>query len=285
MAGTITFKGRKLSLLGRRLSVARAAPLFRVVNGGLEEVSLPAADGKVKLLTSFPSLDTPVCDAQVKEFNKRAAGVSDQVTVLAISKDLPFAQKRFCDTFDVKDLLVFSDYKYSSFGINYGLLIRELGLLARSVWIVDKNNIIRYVQIVDELTSPPDYARALAALADILKSPASLTPPELPSRCAPCEQGALPLTPAAADKLLQKYSGWELVEGKKIKKTYKFSDFLQTKAFLDLVAFIAEEQGHHPSLAVSYNKLTVTLSTHAAGGLTGNDFIVARAIDEIGGEL
>ena len=170
MAKQIRFKGNPVHLEGTELELGSKAPKFKVVSQDLEDVSLADFKGKVKVITSFPSLDTPVCDLQVKEFNKRASGFSPEVVVLGISKDLPFAQKRFCEMNGIKNVEVLSDYKYSSFGNNYGLLIKELNLLARAVLILDQNDIVRYIQIVEELTTPPDYEDALKNLQQILKN-------------------------------------------------------------------------------------------------------------------
>jgi thiol peroxidase len=157
MQKNIMFKGNPVTLEGKSLNVGDNAPAFTVVSQEMQDVTLSDFDGKVKVITSFPSLDTPVCDLQVREFNKRASEFSPEIVVLGISKDLPFAQKRFCEMHGIKNVQVLSDYKYSSFGKNYGLLIKELNLLARAVIIIDKNNIVRYIQIVDELTNQPDY--------------------------------------------------------------------------------------------------------------------------------
>ena len=298
MQKKINFKGTSLTLVGRSLKKESIAPDFRVISQDLNEVGLSnfsrpenelvggiplsAGKGKIKVITSFPSLDTPVCDLQVKEFNERASGVSTEVAILGISKDLPFAQKRFCQMNKIKDLVVLSDYKFSSFGINYGLLIKELNLLARAVVILDKGNILRYVQIVDELTTPPDYVDVLKNLQDIINNPSLPTKQELPSKCKPCEEGTPPLPKEKVDKLIAQYRGWQLVEDKKLVKEFKFKDFVEAKYFLDLISIIAEEQGHHPSFTLIYNKLKISLTTHAAGGLTDNDFIMARIIDEVG---
>jgi thiol peroxidase len=283
MPGKINFKGMPLTLVGRAIKEEMRAPDFKAVTPDLKEVSLADFSGKVKIITSFPSIDTPVCDLQVKEFNKRATGLSSEVAVIGISKDLPFAQKRFCETFDIKNVTILSDYKFSSFGINYGLLIKELNLLARSVIIVDKNDFIRYIQVVEELTTPPDYAGVLAKLEEVIKSPPISVQEDIPSKCKPCEIGAPSLPRETVEKLLAKYRGWELVEDKKIVKEFKFKDFIEAKYFLDLISVIAEEQGHHPTLTLIYNRLKVTLTTHAARGLTQNDFIMAKAIDSLGG--
>ena len=283
MNGKITFKGSPLTLAGRSVKVGNAAPYFRVVAKDLKEVSLLDFKGKIKLVTSFPSIDTPVCDLQVKEFNKRAVGLSSDIVIIGISKDLPFAQARFCQANDIKNVLTFSDYKFSSFGINYGLLIKELNLLARAIIILDKNDIIRYIQIVEELTRAPDYNDALKNLEQALKDPQGEIQTELPAKCKACEAGVPALAKEKIEKLLAQYRGWELIEDKKIVKEFKFKDFVEAKYFLDLVAVIAEEQGHHPNLTLIYNKLKITLTTHSSGGLTENDFIMAKIIDELQG--
>jgi len=281
MSRQITFKTNPLTLVGRPVKKGDPAPLFRVTNQDLKEVGLADFSAKVKVINTFPSLDTPVCDLQVKEFNRRATELSAEVAIIGISKDLPFAQKRFCQAFEIKNLTLLSDYKTSSFGINYGLLIKELNLLARSVLIIDKNGVIRYFQLVPELTLAPDYADAIKNLQDILGHPSAGVAQELPAHCKPCEIGSPALPEEKIKKLLIGLSGWELIEGKKLVKEFKFKDFVETKYFLDLVSVIAEEQGHHPTLTLIYNKLKVTLTTHTSNGLTDNDFIMARIIDQL----
>jgi len=283
MSRQIAFKGNPLTLVGRVLKESMLAADFKVTSMDLKEVGLLDFQGKVKVISSFPSLDTPVCDLQVKEFNKRAAEFSSDIVVLGISKDLPFAQKRFCQANNIMNAMTFSDYKYSSFGINYGLLIKEMNLLARAVIIVDKNNVLRYIRIVEELTNPLDYEDALRSLEEIIKNPALSIKEGLPAKCQPCEGTVAPLSKDKVEKLLAQYRGWELVEDKRLVKKFKFKDFSEAKYFLDLVAFIAEEQRHHPNFALDYNRLKITLTTHAAGGLTENDFIMAKVIDELGG--
>jgi thiol peroxidase len=285
MARQVTFQANPLMLVGRPINIGAPAPGFKVSSQELKEVGLADFAGKIKILTTFPSLDTPVCDLQVKEFNKKASGFGPEVAVVGISMDLPFAQKRFCETFEINNARVVSDYKTASFGINYGLLIKELNLLARSVLIVDKNNILRYVQIVPELTHAPDYADVIKNLEDIIAHPQAPAAQELASHCKPCEGGTPPMPKDKIEKLLAKYRGWELVEDKKLTKEFKFKDFVEAKYFLDLVSVISQEQGHHPTLTLMYNKLKITLTTHAAGGLTENDFIMAKIIDEVGGAL
>jgi thiol peroxidase len=285
MTRRITFKDRPLTLVGRLIKVGKVAPDFHAISIDLKDVSLADFQGKIKVINSFPSLDTPVCDLQVKEFNKRAAEFSSDIVIVGISKDLPFAQKRFCEMNNIKNEVTLSDYKFSSFGINYGLLIKELNLLARAVMILDKNNVLRYFRIVEELTQAPDYLGALKNLTEVIKSPVPSIKEELPEKCKPCEGGVLPLPKDTIEKLMAKYRGWELEEDKKLIKKFKFEDFTEAKYFLDLVSIIAEEQGHHPRLTLDYNKLKIVLTTHAAKGLTENDFIMAKIIDELGGEV
>jgi thiol peroxidase len=169
MKRTITFQGNPLSLAGNAPQAGDRAPAFTVTSQDMKDVTLADFNGKIKLISTFPSLDTPVCDLQVKEFNKRAAGLSPDIAVIGISKDLPFAQKRFCSQNNIKNETVLSDYKASSFGLSYGLLIEGLQLLARAVLIIDKDDIVRHVQVVPELTVPPDYDGALKALESVIK--------------------------------------------------------------------------------------------------------------------
>jgi thiol peroxidase len=282
MPGKVTFQGNALTLVGRVLKVGGTAPDFKVASPDLSPITLSDFRGKVKVITSFPSLDTPVCDLQVKEFNKQASGLPGEAVIIGISMDLPFAQKRFCEVFDIKNVRLASDYQASSFGINYGLLIKELKLLARSVLIIDKADTLRYVQLVPEITKPPDYKDALNNLSEVLNDPEHKAGESLPLKCKPCEGGGSALPKDKIEKLLAQHRGWELAEDRKLVKEFKFKDFIEAKYFLDLVAVIAEEQGHHPTITVIYNKVRITLTTHAAGGLTENDFIMSRIIDELG---
>lgn len=283
MPGKVNFKGSPLTLVGRVIKEGNRAPDFRVVDGGLKEVVLSDFKGKIKIITTFPSIDTPVCDMQVKEFNRRTLILSADTVILGISKDLPFAQKRFCQANDIKNVATLSDYKFSSFGINYGLLIKELNLLSRAAVILDKNDVIRYIQVVEELTAAPNYEEVFKNLQEVVKRPEYSIKEGLPSHCKACEGGIPALPREKVEKLLAEYRGWQPVEDKKIVKEFKFKDFIEAKYFLDLISVIAQEQGHHPTLTIIYNKLKITLTTHSAGGLTENDFIMAKIIDELGG--
>jgi len=159
--GVITFKGNPMTLLGPDISVGATAPDFQVVDNGLQPVTLASHKGKVLLLAVVPSLDTPVCDTMTRKFNEEAAKLPASVVVLTVSLDLPFAQKRWCGNAGIDRVQTVSDYQERSFGLNYGVLIKELKLLARSVFVLDKKGKIAYREIVKEVTAEPDYAAAL----------------------------------------------------------------------------------------------------------------------------
>lgn len=166
--GLITSKGSPLTLLGEELKVGDKAPDFQVLDNSMQPVSLTAFSGQIKIITSVPSLDTPVCSMETKRFNEEAGKLPAQVVILTISMDLPFAQARWCAAAGVEKVKTFSDYRERSFGLAYGVLIKELMLLARAVFIVDDQDIIRYVELVPEITQEPEYARVLNAVQALL---------------------------------------------------------------------------------------------------------------------
>jgi len=162
--GKVTLKGAPLTLIGEEIKVGQRAPDFRVITSDLKEIGLGEFKDKVKLISTVPSLDTPICDLEIKRFNDEAAKVHKDVVIIFISMDLPFAQKRFCQAYDIKKVKTFSDHKEGDFGSKYGVLIKELRLLSRAIFVIDKENIVKYVEYVGELSSHPDYERALNAL-------------------------------------------------------------------------------------------------------------------------
>lgn len=164
----ITFKGNPMTLVGPELKVGDAAPDFAVVDGTLSAVNLASYQGKVKIISAVPSLDTPVCDTETRRFNQEAAGLPGDVAVLTISLDLPFAQKRWCGAAGIDKVITLSDYRDRSFGLAYGALIDELKLLARAIFVIDRGNVIRYIQFVPEVTQEPDYAAVIAAAKKLL---------------------------------------------------------------------------------------------------------------------
>ncbi len=166
--GIITFKGKPMTLLGPDIKVGEKAPDFRAVDNGLAPVSLADFKGKVKIISAVPSLDTPTCDMETRRFNQEAAGFPGDVVVLTVSLDLPFAQKRWCAAAGIDKVKTLSDYQDRSFASAYGVLIKELKLLSRSIFVVDKQDKVRYVQHVKEVAQEPDYGAVLAAAKALL---------------------------------------------------------------------------------------------------------------------
>jgi thiol peroxidase len=166
--GVATIKGNPLTLIGKEIKVGDKAPDFKVNKDLMTQVSLHDFDGKVKLISVVPSLDTGVCDAQTRRFNVEAGKLGDKVTVLTLSMDLPFAQARWCGAAGVDQVVTLSDYKDASFGEAYGVLIKELRLLMRAIFVVDANNTVQYVEYLSEMTNAPDFDKAIAAVSKLV---------------------------------------------------------------------------------------------------------------------
>jgi len=162
--GLITMKGNPLTLMGNELKVGEKAPDFMVLDNALTPVQFSSYRGKICILSSVPSLDTPVCDMETRKFNEEASRLGTDVLILTISMDLPFAQKRWCAAAGVDKVKTLSDHRDASFGTSFGVLIKELRLLARAVFVVDRQGTIQYIQFVKELTKEPDYDAVLNAI-------------------------------------------------------------------------------------------------------------------------
>lgn len=162
--GAVTMRGAPLTLVGEEVTVGSAAPDFQALNNDLQPVRLSDFKDKVVVLSSVPSLDTPVCDMETRRFNQEAEKLGDDVMVLTISMDLPFAQKRWCGAAGVEHVITLSDHRDAAFGKAYGVLIKELRLLARAVFVVDKEGVVRHAQLVKEIAEEPDYAAVLQAV-------------------------------------------------------------------------------------------------------------------------
>ena len=163
-SGLVAFKGNPMTLLGMEVKVGDKAPDFKVVDNAMQPATLDSFRGKIKIISSVPSLDTPVCDMETRRFNQEADRMPDNVVVLTVSMDLPFAQKRWCAAAGVEKVKTLSDFQARSFGPAYGVLIKELQLLARAVFILDDQDVVRYVEIVPEIAKEPDYGRILEAV-------------------------------------------------------------------------------------------------------------------------
>lgn len=157
----VKFAGGAVTLLGDEATVGKVAPNFTSVGADLKPVSLADFAGKVKVISVFPSVDTGVCATQTRTFNKAASELGNDIVIVNISVDLPFAQKRFCGAEGIDKAITISDHKDVDFGVKYGFLIEELRLLARGVVVIDKNNVIQYVEYVPEITTEPNYNLAL----------------------------------------------------------------------------------------------------------------------------
>ena len=164
--GAVTFHGNPITLLGQEIKVGDTAPEFEALDNGLSPVKLSAFQGKVLIISAVPSLDTPVCDLETRRFNSEAANLGQEVVILTISMDLPFAQKRWCGAAGVTHVTTLSDHKEAAFGLAYGVLIKELRLLTRAVFVVDRRGVVRYVELVREITHEPDYDAALKAVKE-----------------------------------------------------------------------------------------------------------------------
>jgi len=166
--GLITFKGGPLTLVGDQVKVGQKAPEFVGIDNNLSPVKFSSYLGKVCIISSVVSLDTPVCDTQTRKFNEEASRLGPNVVILTISMDLPFAQKRWCGAAGVDRIHTLSDYRDTSFGTSYGVLIKELRLLARAIFLVDRKGVLQYKELVKEVTHEPDYNAVLSELKKLV---------------------------------------------------------------------------------------------------------------------
>ncbi|MBI4296702.1 MAG: thiol peroxidase [Chloroflexi bacterium] len=167
--GAVTFKGSPMTLLGPEIKVGQKAPDFKLIDIGLNEVRLSDSQGKVRLISVVASLDTPVCDLQTQRF-EQTAGEFKNAVIYTISMDLPFAQARYCGARNISNLKTLSDHRDASFGLAYGVLIKELRLLSRAIFIIDADDTVQYVEYLKEVAQHPDYVKAIAVLRDVVES-------------------------------------------------------------------------------------------------------------------
>ena len=170
--GAITFKGEPLTLVGELPQVGEAAPDFTALDNDLAQVALSSFRGKTVVIASVPSLDTPVCSTETRRFNQEADSLGEGVVILTVSMDLPFAQARWCGAAGIDAVTTLSDHCDASFGKSYGVLIKELRLLARAVFVVDTGGKLAYLQLVEEMINEPDYDDVLRAVAQASRSAA-----------------------------------------------------------------------------------------------------------------
>lgn len=166
--GVVTFAGNPIALLGKEVKVGNKAPAFTLLDNGLGEKTLADYAGKVKVISVVPSLDTGVCDAQTRWFNQNVSKLGENVVVLTVSVDLPFAQKRWCGAAGIDQVETLSDHRDLSFGENYGFILEGLRLLSRGIVVIDKDDVVRYVEYVPEVTSAVNFDAAEAATKSLV---------------------------------------------------------------------------------------------------------------------
>lgn len=164
----VTFLGNPLTLVGDELTVGSKIPDLELLDNSLNAVKLSSYKGKVLIVTAVPSLDTPVCDVETRRFNQEAASLGPSMRVLTVSMDLPFAQKRWCGSAGIEWVQTLSDHRDARFGTGFGVLIKELRLLARAIFVVDREGIVRYTQLVKEISQEPNYDAAIEAARQLL---------------------------------------------------------------------------------------------------------------------
>jgi thiol peroxidase len=165
-AGLVTMGGNPLTLVGNEVRTGEMAPDFAALDPDLTPIKLSSYRGKTCVISSVPSLDTPVCDMETRKFNEEATKLGEKIQILTVSMDLPFAQKRWCGAAGVNKLQTLSDHKDAQFGLAYGVLIKELRLLARAVFLVDQKGVLQYIQLVKEIASEPNYEEVWSALKE-----------------------------------------------------------------------------------------------------------------------
>jgi len=165
--GLVTMRGNPITLVGDEIKVGDKAPNFVVVDNGLKPVEFSAFSGAVCIISSVPSLDTPICDISTRRFNQEAATLGSGAVILTISMDLPFAQARWCGAAGVDAVKTLSDHKDASFGLAYGVLIKEFRLLTRAIFVVDRSGKVQYVDLVKEIAQEPNYDAALTAAREL----------------------------------------------------------------------------------------------------------------------
>jgi len=166
--GEVTMKGNPVTLLGAIPKVGDRAPDAQLVANDLKTVSLSSFRGKICIISAVPSLDTPTCDMETRKFNTMAVDLSADVHILTVSTDLPFAQKRWCGAAGVDKVVTLSDHRSVAFGEAYGVLIKDLRLLARAVFVVDREGVLRHIELVKEIATEPDYDAILAAVKKLV---------------------------------------------------------------------------------------------------------------------
>jgi len=168
-------KGEPIVLVGHEVKVGDRAPDVELINTEMDSASLSSYFGKILVVSSVPSLDTPVCDLETRRFNDEAAKLGEDVQIVTVSMDLPFAQKRWCGAAGVERVVTLSDYRSGDFGDLYGVFIKDMHLLARAIFVLDRKATVRYIQLVPEIAQEPDYEAVLREVRTIINEPLVVT--------------------------------------------------------------------------------------------------------------
>jgi thiol peroxidase len=227
----ITFRGEPVTITGHETKTGQTAPDFTLTGVAMDPVKLSDFKDKVKIISVFPSIDTGVCALQTKRFNREAAKLGEDIVIICISKDLPFAQSRFCGAEGIDRVVTLSDYKNNEFGEKYGFLIDELGLLTRGVVVIDRDNVVQYVEYVKEVAEEPDYRKAIEEAKNALYPTSADLAAKLENAGLSGEQAeqALNILRNHLEKRLPAFVGehlTEIFEGKKLDLT----DILRNQA-------------------------------------------------------
>jgi thioredoxin-dependent peroxiredoxin len=267
---SVTLKRKPVNLAGSQVQIGDQAPPFKAISNDLKLFQLRDISSPYKVITSFPSLDTPVCDLQVKQFNHHASELSGEVTVVGISKDLPFAQQRFCSMNEIENVKVVSDYRFTSFGYHYGVLVEELNLLARTVFIIDSQNVIRYIQIVDEISKEPDYQDALDKLDKIINQGSEISDKIKSSQKYDHIRD-----------VTDQFDRWELTPEDNLTATFKLPPEKSPRFLVKAVVVISDEYDFQPYITLRENILNLKLNNSRKIDISDNFINFLKSIDRI----
>jgi len=166
--GVVTIGGKPVTLLGREIKVGDKAPDFTIITKDSEPFDFKSTSGKIRLISVFLSLDTGICDTQARRFNEETASFGDKVEILNISVDLPYTQKRWCGAAGIDKIKLLTDHRDVQFGEAYGVLVKGLRVLARAIFVIDQDDVVKYVEYLPEIGSHPDYDKAIQAVKNLL---------------------------------------------------------------------------------------------------------------------
>ncbi|MBD3246075.1 MAG: hypothetical protein GF333_03595 [Candidatus Omnitrophica bacterium] len=267
--------------LGRALDLGMQVPDFRAIDGRDHVCMLSGFGAKAAMIFSFSSLDDAVIQHDLSLLESLSRTYGDTLNFFAVSMDFSQRLRQMQKDDRAGGVHFLSDRRFASFGANYGVLTRER-LLVKALFMSDAGGRIRKIHEFAAGEETIEDVHSSDELFALVQNPHQQSAEkEHAAHCVPCEAGTPPLPEQERDSLFSRLDRWDLAEGRKLKKTFQRKNFREVKFFFDLIAEVSEEQGHHPTVTLSWNKIKVTLTTHAAGGLTENDFLMAGILDRI----